>query len=78
MYYPDAEVYYYPQRHVYYWSDGGAWRSGARVPPNYVLRSHVTVNLKSPEPYQYHDQVRVQYPRPPADKQSGRGQQGHN
>jgi len=48
VYYPDAEVYYEPQRHVYYWADGGAWRSGPRVPQNIVLRSSVRVNLDSP------------------------------
>ena len=63
VYYPEAEVYYYPARRVYYWNDGRTWRSGARVPSNYVLRSYVTVNLDSPEPYRYHDQVRTQYPR---------------
>ena len=73
VYYPDAEVYYYPQRHVYYWSDGGTWRSGSRVPPNYVLQSHVTVNLKSPEPYQEHEQVRTQHPHQSKEGKPGRG-----
>jgi hypothetical protein len=63
VYYPESEVYYYPARRVYYWHDGRTWRSGTRVPSNYVLRSYVTVNLDSPEPYRRHDQVRVQYPR---------------
>lgn len=72
VYYPDAEVYYYPQRHVYYWADGGAWRSGPRVPPTYVLRSHVTVNLDSPEPYQHHDEVRAKYPRHVENREHGR------
>jgi hypothetical protein len=63
VYYPDAEVYYEPQRHVYYWSEGSAWRSGARVPQNIVLRSSVRVDLDSPEPYRHHDEVRAKYPR---------------
>ena len=64
-YYPDVEVYFEPHRHVYYWSEAGAgaWRSGARVPQNIVLRSHVTVNLNSPEPYKHHDEVKMKYPR---------------
>lgn len=62
-YYPEAEVYYYPARRVYYWNDGRTWRSGTRVPSNYVLHSHVTVTLSSAEPYRHHDQVRTQYPR---------------
>jgi hypothetical protein len=74
LYYPDAEVYYQPQRHVYYWNDGGAWRSGPRVPPNYVLRSHVTVRLNSHEPYQYHDELRTQYPRHQADNHNHQNQ----
>jgi hypothetical protein len=65
VYYPDAEVYFEPHSHVYYWSEAGAgaWRSGARVPQNIVLRSHVTVNLNSPEPYKHHDEVKMKYPR---------------
>ena len=63
VYYPDAEVYFAPESHVYYWSEGGSWRSGERVPQNIVLRSHVTVNLDSPEPYRHHDEVRAKYPR---------------
>jgi hypothetical protein len=62
-YYPDAEVYFEPQRHVYYWSEGGAWRSGERVPQNIVLRSSVRVDLDSREPYRHHDEVRAKYPR---------------
>ena len=62
-YYPDTEVYYEPHQHVYYWSEGGAWRSGARVPQNIVLRSSVRVDLDSPEPYRHHDEVRAKYPR---------------
>ena len=63
VYYPEAEVYYQPRGHVYYWNEGGAWRSGPRVPPTFVLRSHVTVALQSPEPYRYHDEVRAKHPR---------------
>jgi hypothetical protein len=73
VYYPEVEVYYQPQRHVYFWADGGAWRSGPRVPSNMVLRSHVTVNLNTPEPYRRHDEVRAQHPRPPQQQQRGRG-----
>ncbi len=61
-YYPDAEVYYQPQRQVYYWSEGGSWRSGPRAPQNIVLRTHVTVNLNSREPYRQHNEVRARYP----------------
>jgi hypothetical protein len=78
VYYPDVEVYYHPQRHVYYWNDGGAWRSGPRVPGNIVLRSHVTVDLKSPEPYRQHEEVRAQHPRHTEDKPRDRGQRDHN
>src|SRR5882724_7556162 len=63
VYYPDAEVYFEPHCHVYYWSDGGSWRSGERVPQNIVLRTHVTFNLDSSEPYKHHDEVRAKYPR---------------
>ena len=78
VYYPDAEVYYEPHRHVYFWADGGAWRSGPRVPANYVLRSRVTVNLNSPEPYRYHDEVRAKHPRHPEAKPQERGPQGRD
>jgi hypothetical protein len=74
VYYPDAEVYFEPHRQVYYWSDGGSWRSGARVPQNIVLRSHVTVNLDSSEPYKHHDEVRAKYPR---QKQEEEHEQKH-
>ena len=73
LYYPDVEVYFEPQRHVYFWADGGAWRSGPRVPANIVLRSHVSVNLDSPEPYRHHEEVRAQHPRQPEAKQPERG-----
>ena len=75
VYYPDVEVYYYPQRHVYYWSDGGTWRSGSRVPSTIVLRSHVTVNLDSPEPYQRHDEVRAKHPRHKEEEKNERKRQ---
>ena len=68
FYYPDAEVYYEPRRNIYYWPDGGTWRSGARVPRNIVLRSHVRVDLDSPEPYRHHNEVRVRHPRHPEDR----------
>jgi hypothetical protein len=77
-YYPDAEVYYEPQRHVYYWSEGGAWRSGARVPQNFVLRSSVRVSLDSPEPYKHHDEVRAKYPRQKQEEQHERKNQDHD
>jgi len=38
------------------------------VPRNIVLRSHVRVDLDSPEPYRHHDEVRVQHPRHPEDR----------
>ena len=72
VYYPDAEVYYEPQHHVYYWAEGGAWRSGPRVPQNIVLRSSVRVDLDSPEPYRHHDEVRTKYPRHTEEKKRGR------
>ena len=78
VYYPDAEVYYQPQRHVYYWSEGGAWRSGARVPQNIVLRSSVRVDLDSPEPYRHHDEVRAKYPRQRQEEEHGRKHQDHD
>ena len=72
VYYPDAEVYFEPRRHVYYWSDGGEWRSGARVPQNIVLRSSVRVTLDSSEPYRHHDEVRAKYPRQRQEEEHGR------
>jgi hypothetical protein len=74
VYYPDVEVYFEPHRHVYYWSEGGAWRSGPRVPPTIVLRSHVTVNLDSPEPYRHHEEVRAQHPRHQEEKHERKNQ----
>jgi hypothetical protein len=70
-YYPEAQVYYYPQQRVYYWTDGGAWRSGPRVPQYYVLRAPVRVRLNAPEPYRYHEQVREQYPPGHHQRQQG-------
>jgi hypothetical protein len=74
VYYPDAEVYFEPHRQVYYWSDGGSWRSGPRVPQNIVLRTHVTIDLDSPEPYKHHEEVRAKYPR---QKQEEEHEQKH-
>ena len=62
VYYPDAEVYFEPHRRIYYWSEGDSWRSGARVPQNIELRSHVMVDLDSSEPYKHHAEVRAKYP----------------
>jgi hypothetical protein len=76
VYYPDAEVYYQPQHRVYYWSEGGAWRSGAHVPQNIVLRSSVRVNLNTPEPYKDHDQVRAKYPH--QEQEEGHKHQDHD
>ena len=73
LYYPDAEVYYEPQQHVYYWAEGGAWRSGPRVPSTIVLRSSVRINLDSPEPYRRHAEVRSQHPRYAEEKSRERG-----
>ena len=78
VYYPDVEVYFEPQHHVYYWAEGGAWRSGARVPQNIVLRSSVRVNLDSPEPYKHHDEVRTKYPRHQEENQPERSHGGRN
>ena len=75
VYYPDVEVYFEPHRHVYYWSDGGTWRSGARVPRGIELRSHVSVNLDSSEPYRHHDEVRVKYPRHQSEEKRERKNQ---
>ena len=72
VYYPDVEVYYEPHHHIYYWAEGGAWRSGARVPRNMVLRSSVRVDLNSPEPYKHHDEVRARYPRHTDEREHGR------
>lgn len=74
VYYPEAEVYYEPHRHVYYWADGGAWRSGPRVPPTIALRSRVTVNLDSPEPYRHHEEVRAKHPRHQEEKHERKNQ----
>jgi len=41
---------------------------GSRVPRNIVLRSHVRVDLDSPEPYRHHNEVRVRHPRHPEDR----------
>lgn len=76
-YYPDVEVYFEPQRHVYYWSEGGAWRSGARVPQNVVLRSSVRVDLDSPEPSKHHDEVKAKYPRQKQEEERAPKPQGH-
>lgn len=78
VYYPDVEVYYEPHRHVYYWSEGNAWRSGARVPQNIVLRSSVRVDLDSPEPYRHHDEVRAKYPRQRQEEEHERKHQDHD
>jgi len=78
VYYPDVEVYFEPHRRVYYWSDRGTWRSGSRVPRNIVLRSHVSVNLDSPEPYRRHDEVRAKHPRHHQEDDRGRRDQGRD
>jgi hypothetical protein len=49
--------FYYPDVEVYY-----------EPRRNIVLRSHVRVDLDSPEPYRHHDEVRVQHPRHPEDR----------
>ena len=78
VYYPDVEVYFEPHRHVYFWADGGAWRSGPRVPQNIVLRSHVTVDLDSPEPYRRHEEVRAKHPGHKEEKDHDHGHRDHD
>jgi hypothetical protein len=77
-YYPDAEVYFEPHRQVYYWSEGGSWRSGAHVPRNIELHSHVAVNLDSPEPYKRHDEVKAKYPRQKQEEQHEQKRPDHD
>lgn len=55
-YYPDCDAYYYPRGHVYYWNEGGAWRSGNRLPDRY--NGHVQhteqLRLHSQQPWTEH------------------------
>lgn len=55
-YYPDGDVYYYPHGHVYYWNEGGAWRSGERLPDRYAGHTQHSeqLHLHSQQPWTEH------------------------
>ena len=55
-YYPDCDVYFYPRAHIYYWNEGGAWRSGDRLPAVYNGRvQHAEqLHLQSQQPWTEH------------------------
>jgi hypothetical protein len=55
-YYPDCDAYYYPHGHLYYWNEGGAWRSGDRLPDRYAGHAQHTeqIHLHSQQPWTEH------------------------
>jgi hypothetical protein len=66
LYYPAAFVYFDEDRRVYFYFDHNQWEE-SRTLPAYLSKhagSPVELRMKTPEPYQFHEQVTQKYPHP--------------
>lgn len=64
-YYPDVEVYFDISRQSYFYLSGGAWQISATLPHALSLHlgSHVSLELDTVRPYDYHHKHKRHYPR---------------
>ncbi len=74
-YYPDQHVYYAPDRRTYFWLQGENWKVGVELPSHIALNlgDHVSIELETDKPYQYHDSVVRKHPGKGKGKGKGRG-----
>jgi hypothetical protein len=63
-YYPERDVYFYSAGGIYYWNDGGHWRHGRHLPPQFALhqenREHLQLHTR--QPWTEHSTKHVQPP----------------
>lgn len=64
-YYPDVEVYFDVGRQSYFYLSGAAWTVSATLPRalRVQLGSHVSMELDTVRPYDYHHKHKKHYPR---------------
>lgn len=64
-YYPSAQVYYDTGRGVYFYYSNGSWEVSASLPNRFRVRlsgDHVTLEMNTERPYEYHSEVVKRYP----------------
>jgi len=73
-YYPSSQVYYDIGRRLYFYVEGGNWRFGASLPVGIKvgLGDHVTLEMDTDKPYEFHADVVKEYPSgEPKEKNKG-------
>lgn len=78
-YYPSAQIYYDTGREVYFYYRDGSWEVSARLPGEIKARitgDHVTLEMGTDRPYEYHSDVVRHYPPGQSKKGRGRGNPG--
>ncbi|MFW6081429.1 MAG: hypothetical protein ACOC7W_05905 [Desulfosalsimonas sp.] len=63
-YYPSAQVYYDTNRDIYFYYRDGNWRISASLPGRIRMKidEHVTLEMNTDRPYEYHSDVVRHYP----------------
>ena len=63
-YYPSPRVYYDLDRKLYFYLEGDNWRFGASLPTGIhtALCDHVTLEMDTDKPYEFHSDVVKKYP----------------
>lgn len=64
-YYPSAQIYYDTDRGVYFYYRDGSWEVSASLPNRFRVRlsgGHVTLEMDTERPYEYHSEVVERYP----------------
>ncbi|MFW6272038.1 MAG: hypothetical protein ACOC1Q_03235 [Desulfosalsimonas sp.] len=78
-YYPSAQIYYDTGRSLYFYYRGGNWEVSARLPGELMARitaDHVTLEMDTERPYEYHSDVVKRHPPGQSKKNRGRGNPG--
>jgi hypothetical protein len=63
-YYPSSYVYFDTARKLYFYLEGDKWRFGASLPVgiHVDIGNHVTLEMDTDEPYEFHADVVKKYP----------------
>jgi hypothetical protein len=63
-YYPSPHVYYDIGRKLYFYLEGDNWRFGVSLPTgiHIALSDHVTLEMDTDKPYEFHSDVIKKYP----------------
>lgn len=73
-YYPSSYVYYDVGRKLYFYYEGGNWQVSVSLPGwiHIDIDDHVTLEMNTGKPYDYHSEVVKRYP-PGHGKKKGKG-----